>query len=403
MSQKKGRPTISLDVSAAVRQHRPVVLVEANNNNTNTNSANGNHHAQHCVAPCSCSSHPAGWSSGLSVSGTAMPIHPQQPQHTLDFNATRVLDHLYLGSFSDAMQRADMVELGIRYILNVARECDTDTDDSEDGMTPGGPSFRYLKLALKDHSDEDIGQHFHAAIEFIEEARRSGGKVLVHCRQGVSRSPTIVLAYIMRAYSMSLSEALQLVQAKRDSVCPNIGFILALEEYAMRELNMPPSPTPGCGGMCYPPASVSPDSPMTLHSAPPVMMSSREVSAAFEDDVDDSAEHCNKVNNKSHLLLHAHHHHHHPTAASVCRVSPTTELSAHSMTSTLGGRDNDTYVDDAYYDVVCEDACFGSHSKQPTGPTVVGGASCSACHSPPPTAPVGGGAGGVYDPFALEQ
>eukprot|EP00760_Papus_ankaliazontas_P038968 PhM_4_TR9446/c0_g1_i1/m.9306/K04459/DUSP, MKP; dual specificity MAP kinase phosphatase len=250
MSQKKGRPTISLDVSAAVRQHRPVVLVEANNNNTNTNSANGNHHAQHCVAPCSCSSHPAGWSSGLSVSGTAMPIHPQQPQHTLDFNATRVLDHLYLGSFSDAMQRADMVELGIRYILNVARECDTDTDDSEDGMTPGGPSFRYLKLALKDHSDEDIGQHFHAAIEFIEEARRSGGKVLVHCRQGVSRSPTIVLAYIMRAYSMSLSEALQLVQAKRDSVCPNIGFILALEEFEPATTNAAGAAATTAGTIC---------------------------------------------------------------------------------------------------------------------------------------------------------
>lgn len=60
---------------------------------------------------------------------------------------------------------------------------------------------------------------------------RSGlpaGRVLVHCAMGVSRSATVVLAFLMIYENMTLVEAIQTVQTHRD-ICPNSGFLRQLQ------------------------------------------------------------------------------------------------------------------------------------------------------------------------------
>ena len=56
----------------------------------------------------------------------------------------------------------------------------------------------------------------------------SAGRVLVHCAMGVSRSATVVLAFLMIYENMTLVEAIQTVQAHRD-ICPNSGFLRQLQ------------------------------------------------------------------------------------------------------------------------------------------------------------------------------
>jgi len=63
------------------------------------------------------------------------------------------------------------------------------------------------------------------------EVEQSTGGVLVHCYAGVSRSTTIVLAYLMARRGMRLAEALALVKAARPAVCPNQGFMEQLRHY----------------------------------------------------------------------------------------------------------------------------------------------------------------------------
>jgi len=67
-----------------------------------------------------------------------------------------------------------------------------------------------------------------------ESARCIGGKVLVHCQAGVSRSPTLVMAYLMARYGRSMMETFQLVKHRRPIVAPNFNFLGQLLEFEER-------------------------------------------------------------------------------------------------------------------------------------------------------------------------
>ncbi|KAG7236775.1 hypothetical protein INR49_000238, partial [Caranx melampygus] len=57
--------------------------------------------------------------------------------------------------------------------------------------------FEYLRLTVEDSLAADIRACFSTAISFIDSVKQSGGRVLVHCQAGISRSATICLAYLM--------------------------------------------------------------------------------------------------------------------------------------------------------------------------------------------------------------
>lgn len=61
-------------------------------------------------------------------------------------------------------------------------------------------------------------------IDFIRDAIAKDGKVFVHCYAGVSRSATIVIAYLMFEHGLSYSAAIKLVKSKRPFINPNDGF-----------------------------------------------------------------------------------------------------------------------------------------------------------------------------------
>ena len=66
---------------------------------------------------------------------------------------------------------------------------------------------------------------FEECIEFIEEAINGGGRVVVHCAAGISRSGTIVIAYMMWKNKWRRDQALEFVISKRPLTQPNKGFL----------------------------------------------------------------------------------------------------------------------------------------------------------------------------------
>ncbi|CAB5379218.1 unnamed protein product [Rhizophagus irregularis] len=107
---------------------------------------------------------------------------------------------------------------------------------------PNWKSPKYLRLYVKDRPEENIEKFFNVSNKFIYDAKRDGGRVLVHCWAGVSRSASLILAYLMNQYGCTYNRALNYVKKKRSIVEPNCGFCLQLSKYElelMRTLGIP--------------------------------------------------------------------------------------------------------------------------------------------------------------------
>jgi protein-tyrosine phosphatase len=90
----------------------------------------------------------------------------------------------------------------------------------------------YLSIQdVEDGLSANISRYFRPTTAFIENVKAQNGKVLVHCWQGVSRSVTIIIAYLMKAEHIKYKRALQLVRQTRPEADPNSHFVEQLKNY----------------------------------------------------------------------------------------------------------------------------------------------------------------------------
>jgi protein-tyrosine phosphatase len=132
-----------------------------------------------------------------------------------------IIPHLFLGSIGSASNLKQLENFKITHIVCAASGIKNFFPDK----------FKYLNINLLDSEKEDIKKYFSQSYEFIDKAIKNNGNVLVHCHAGVSRSSTILIAYIMKSQKMKLDKILDLMKTKREKVSPNIGFLQQLYQY----------------------------------------------------------------------------------------------------------------------------------------------------------------------------
>ncbi|CAD8160373.1 unnamed protein product [Paramecium octaurelia] len=91
----------------------------------------------------------------------------------------------------------------------------------------------HLIINIEDSEDENIIQYFEQTNQFIQENLKKGN-VLVHCMAGISRSATIVIAYLMWSQKRSYKDAYKHVDEMREIIYPNEGFRNQLKEYELQ-------------------------------------------------------------------------------------------------------------------------------------------------------------------------
>ena len=93
-------------------------------------------------------------------------------------------------------------------------------------------NVQHLVIEVDDSPNEDLRQYFYAAIDFIGRGLQQSQQTLVHCYAGISRSSTIVLAYLLHHYPHTgLDQALTHVRLARPIVNPNPGFMSQLDQF----------------------------------------------------------------------------------------------------------------------------------------------------------------------------
>lgn len=128
----------------------------------------------------------------------------------------QINDKLWIGNEAGAYNKKMLQDRGITHILVAGNYLDQKYPDD----------FQYLQLPLNDFISQDLFPYFNKAYQFID----SGDKVLVHCAAGVSRSSSMVIAYLMIKEKMKYEDAYKFVKAKRSIISPNPGFASQLKK-----------------------------------------------------------------------------------------------------------------------------------------------------------------------------
>eukprot|EP01118_Nematostelium_gracile_P010601 TRINITY_DN367_c0_g1_i1.p1 TRINITY_DN367_c0_g1~~TRINITY_DN367_c0_g1_i1.p1 ORF type:complete len:132 (+),score=17.68 TRINITY_DN367_c0_g1_i1:124-519(+) len=93
-------------------------------------------------------------------------------------------------------------------------------------------SFQYKKCGVNDTIEgSHFRQFFDGAMQFMDDARRDGKRLYVHCAMGISRSPAICIAWLMKEHRWDYATAQAFVKSQRRCICPNPGFVKFLKEY----------------------------------------------------------------------------------------------------------------------------------------------------------------------------
>ncbi|XP_063076290.1 dual specificity protein phosphatase 18 [Engraulis encrasicolus] len=137
-------------------------------------------------------------------------------------SVSQITPSLFLSGADAALNQALLTRKGITLIINVTLS----------HACPTYPGVECVRVPVPDLPSARLGDHFERVAARIHGNR--GGGTLVHCAVGFSRSPTLVIAYLMKHKGLTLRQAHGQVQESRPGIRLNAGFWEQLLEYEKR-------------------------------------------------------------------------------------------------------------------------------------------------------------------------
>ena len=134
---------------------------------------------------------------------------------------TEVFPNIYIGNLATIYDKKLLDDLAIKNIISAVAGIDQ----------PYPTNYNYLNIELIDSEYENIVSHFNKSNNFIQKSLDNNEKILIHCICGVSRSATLVIAYLLSIKYNNLQNILDELRIKRDIINPNDNFIKQLILY----------------------------------------------------------------------------------------------------------------------------------------------------------------------------
>ncbi len=131
---------------------------------------------------------------------------------------------IFIGDYDDATDKEILNDYAITHIISLYR-------------TPLFPNdFEYFCIKIEDACTENISKYFDETNKFIDKALDEGYYILIHCAGGVSRSATILIAYLLydakrNNTNTTVDDIISKIKEDRKCIQPNIGFYMQLRDY----------------------------------------------------------------------------------------------------------------------------------------------------------------------------
>ncbi|MBW0495894.1 hypothetical protein O181_035609 [Austropuccinia psidii MF-1] len=137
-------------------------------------------------------------------------------------NLNQIIPNIFIGDFSASQSITLLEKKNIRSIVSVIKH-----------SSSSFPQFDYLNIPIDDNLNTNICQYFDIVTDWIQSKLilQPHFGILIHCAAGVSRSTTLLAAFLMKSKNLSPKDAISLISSKRPQVQPNDFFIYQLELY----------------------------------------------------------------------------------------------------------------------------------------------------------------------------
>lgn len=143
----------------------------------------------------------------------------QEWQYSQRWEMQEVHPGIFIGPYSSAKDLDSLLQHGITHILCIRDQQETSF------IKPFHPSkFSYEILELKNSQFENVIPVFEPVSNYIDSVLENNNRLLVHCVGGISRAPTLVIAYLM-GKGQTFEEAYTQVQTRRFCINPCDGFL----------------------------------------------------------------------------------------------------------------------------------------------------------------------------------
>ena len=151
---------------------------------------------------------------------TAIQLNPPEPSQDIQTPLAFLLGFITIGCIEIANNIYKLTNEGITNVLNsYQKDLDVDVEYP--------PNISRLCCPFLDNADANLMEKLPEAFAFIEETKQKNGKILVHCFAGISRSVSIVMAYLIwvehEKYN-ELSDVYSEVVKIRRKANPNLSF-----------------------------------------------------------------------------------------------------------------------------------------------------------------------------------
>ena len=138
----------------------------------------------------------------------------------------QIYKKLYLGNKKHSLNKAHLKSLKITTIFQISHK-------KQKKHFP--KDFTYHQFIFNDSTNVNLKNHLFPILKLLDEETKKG-VVFVHCLKGISRSASVVIAFLILYKGLEFKRAFEYVRSKRFCVCPNDSFLETLKNLKKSEM-----------------------------------------------------------------------------------------------------------------------------------------------------------------------